>query len=334
MTSAARLDRRLSVAPMMDVTDRHCRYLLRLITRRTLLYTEMVTAAAVIHGNRARLLSFDPFEKPLALQLAGAEPEPLARAAEHGQAFGYDEINLNIGCPSERVQNARFGACLMAEPETVAACVAAIRAAIDLPVTVKCRIGIDGRERYEDLRAFIDRVAGAGCQSFIVHARIAVLAGLSPKQNREVPPLRYDDVRRLKAERPDLEIVLNGGIGTLDQARGLLDTFDGVMIGRAAYERPMMLAEADGAIFGEARATPDRHAIARAMIPYVAAELARGGQFYGIARHMLGLFNGLPGARGFRRYLAENGPRATAGADVLARAIDLVSEPSSARAAE
>ncbi|MBM3484182.1 MAG: tRNA dihydrouridine(20/20a) synthase DusA [Alphaproteobacteria bacterium] len=328
------LDRRLSVAPMMDVTDRHCRYLLRLITRRTLLYTEMVTAAAVIHGNRARLLGFDPFEKPLALQLAGAEPEALARAAAHGQDFGYDEINLNIGCPSERVQNARFGACLMAEPETVASCVAEIRKAIDLPVTVKCRIGIDGRERYEDLRAFVDRVAEAGCRSFIVHARIAVLAGLSPKQNREVPPLRYDDVRRLKAERPELEIVLNGGIGALDQARAHLDTFDGVMIGRAAYERPMMLAEADRQIFGVGGAPPDRHAIARAMIPYVEAELARGGQFYGIARHMLGLFNGLPGARAFRRYLAENGPRATAGAAVLARAIDLVPEPSSAQAAE
>lgn len=327
MTAPSRLDRRLSVAPMMDCTDRHCRYLLRLISRRTLLYTEMVTAAAVIHGDRSRLLGFDPFEKPLALQLAGAEPEALARAATHGQAFGYDEINLNIGCPSERVQNARFGACLMAEPETVAAGVAAMRRAVDLPVTVKCRIGIDGRDRYEDLLAFVDRVAAAGCRSFIVHARIAVLAGLSPKENREVPPLRYDDVRRLKAERPELEIVLNGGVVSLDAARAHLDTFDGVMIGRAAYQQPMMLAEADRLIFGESTPPADRRAVAEAMVAYAEESVARGVPLYAIARHMLSLFNGLPGARAFRRYIAENGPRREAGADVLARAVALVTEP-------
>jgi tRNA-dihydrouridine synthase A len=334
MTLPAPLDRRLAVAPMMDCTDRHARFLLRLITRRALLYTEMVTAAAVLHGNRERLIGFDARERPLALQLAGADPTELARAAAIGEQFGYDEINLNVGCPSERVQNARFGACLMAEPETVAACIEAMRQAVNVPVTVKCRIGIDGREDYADLRAFIDRVAAAGCAVFIVHARIAVLSGLSPKANREVPPLRHGDVLRLKAERPDLAIVLNGGVCGLAEAAALLGRVDGVMIGRAAYQQPMMLAEADRLIFRDRGVPLEPHEVARRMLPYVEAMAGRGVPFYGIARHMLGLFNGRSGARAYRRHLAEHGPRPGAGAAVLARAIAEVAEPAIGRAAE
>ena len=326
MTYAVSIDRRLSVAPMMDWTDRHARFFLRLVTRRTLLYTEMLTAIAVLRGDRGRLLGFDPAERPLALQLAGADPAELAEAASIGEAMGYDEINLNVGCPSERVQNARFGACLMAEPETVARCVDAMRAAVTLPVTVKCRIGIDGRDSYDDLKRFVDEVAAAGCMALIIHARSAILGGLSAKQNREIPPLRHDLVYRLKQEQPSLTIILNGGVKRLDVAHQALHALDGVMMGRAAYQDPACLLDADRMIFGEARPTPSRHQIARAMIPYFEEMAWRGVPFYAIARHMLGLFNGLPGARAFRRYLSENGTARDAGPQTLAQALALVPE--------
>ncbi|MDJ0969872.1 MAG: tRNA dihydrouridine(20/20a) synthase DusA, partial [Kiloniellales bacterium] len=235
---------------MMDWTDRHCRYLLRLISRRTLLYTEMVPTGAVLHGDRARFLGFDPAERPLALQLGGAEPEDLAACARLAEAEGYDEVNLNVGCPSDRVQHARFGACLMAEPALVARCIAAMQDAVGIPVTVKSRIGIDDQDDYVDLLRFVDSVASVGCRSFTVHARKAWLEGLSPKQNREIPPLNYERVYRLKAERPDLEIVINGGIRSLDEAEAHLARVDGVMIGRAAYQDPYLLAEADRRLFG------------------------------------------------------------------------------------
>jgi tRNA-dihydrouridine synthase A len=327
MSGHADIDHRLAVAPMMDWTDRHARFFLRLITRRTLLYTEMVTAAAILRGDRERLLGFDPRERPLALQLGGADPAQLAAAAALGQELGYDEINLNVGCPSERVRNGRFGACLMAEPATVAACVRSMRAAVEVPVTVKCRIGIDGREDYRDLRQFVTEVAAEGCRVFIVHARIAILSGVSPKANRSVPPLQHDVVYRLKADFPELSIVLNGGVLGLEAVPGVLDVLDGVMIGRAAYQQPYGLAEADRLVFGDPAPAPSRHAVARAMLPYVEAARAHGVPLHAIVRHMLGLFNGEPGARAFRRYLAENAPRPNAGAEVLRQAIALVPEP-------
>ncbi len=322
------MDRRLSVAPMMARTDRHGRYFLRLFTRRTLLYTEMVTAAAVLHGERERLLGFDPAEHPLALQLGGSEPEALARAAEIGQAFGYDEINLNVGCPSDRVRAGRFGAALMAEPALVARCVGAMAGAVDLPVTVKCRIGIEGRGAYGDLKSFVETVAAAGVRSFAVHARIAVLGGLTPAQNREVPPLRYEDVYRLKQDLPALEIVLNGGVTSLAAAEAHRAQVDGVMIGRAAYGDPAMLAAADGRIFGVfSHAPPDRRAAARAMLPYIGRQRAAGVPLHRIARHMLGLFAGTPGARAWRRTLTRDGARPGAGAEVVEAALALLPPP-------
>lgn len=321
------LDRRLSVAPMMACTDRHGRYFLRLVTARTLLYSEMVGAEAVLHGDRSRLLGFDEAERPLALQLGGSEPGVLARAAEIGQAFGYDEINLNVGCPSPRVRRGGFGAALMARPALVADCVAAMMRAVDLPVTVKCRIGIDGRGTYEDLKAFVGCVAQVGVRSFAVHARIAVLEGLSPAENREIPPLRHGDVHRLKADFPALEIVLNGGVTSLRAAESHFDRVDGVMIGRAAYSDPTMLLAADRLIFGDAsRPQPSRHDIARAMLPYIRRMTAGGAPLHTIVRHMHGLFAGLPGARAWRRHLAQRTHRPGAGAEVIEDALALVPE--------
>ena len=321
------LDRRLSVAPMMACTDRYGRYFLRLITARTLLYSEMVGAEAVLRGDRSRLLGFDEAERPLALQLGGAEPDTLARAAEIGQAFGYDEINLNVGCPSPRVRRGGFGAALMARPALVAACAAAMMRAVDLPVTVKCRIGIDGRGAYADLKAFVERVAQAGVRSFAVHARIAILKGLSPAENRKVPPLRYDAVYRLKEDFPALEIVLNGGVADLDAAERHLSAVDGVMIGRAAYGDPTMLLAADRRLFGDAsRPPPGRHDVARAMLPYIRRMTAGGAPLHSIARHMHGLFAGLPGARAWRRSLAQNASRPGAGPEVIEDALALVPE--------
>ncbi|KZD12319.1 tRNA dihydrouridine(20/20a) synthase DusA [Oceanibaculum pacificum] len=326
------LSRRLSVAPMMDWTDRHDRYFLRLISRRALLYTEMVTTGAVLQGDRARLLRFDPAEHPVACQLGGSEPDDLAASAEIVEAHGYDEVNLNCGCPSDRVQKGRFGACLMEEPHTVAAGVKAMIAATSLPVTVKSRIGVDAMEDYDDLKRFVETVADAGCRSFTIHARKAWLQGLSPKENRDIPPLRYELVYRLKQELPELEIVLNGGVLTLDQAAAHLAQTDGVMIGRAAYQEPYMLAEADSRLFGDAGPVPTRHDLLRGFIPYVERELAEGTPLNHMTRHILGLFNGLPGARAFRRHLSENAHRAGADASLILEAADKV-RPQAERAA-
>ena len=324
----AGLDRRLSVAPMMARTDRHCRYFLRQITARTLLYSEMIHAEAVLRGDRERLLGFDVAEHPVGLQLGGAEPDTLARAAEVGESFGYDEINLNIGCPSPRVQKGRFGAALMETPDVVADCARAMIGAVDVPVTVKCRIGIDGRGAYEDLKSFVESVAAAGVTSFAVHARIAVLDGLSPAENREIPPLRYDAVYRLKQEMPQLQVVINGGVASLDEAAAHLGRVDGAMIGRAAYADPAMLRDADGRLLGAPPGSQtSRHDIARAMLPYVRRACAEGVPLHRVTRHMLGLFAGQPGGRAWRRALGGAGHRPGAGAEVIEEALALVPEP-------
>jgi tRNA-dihydrouridine synthase A len=315
------LDRTFSIAPMMDWTDRHERYFLRLIARRALLYTEMIPTGAILRGDPARSLRFDPAEHPVALQLGGADPNDLARAAELGAAWGYDEINLNVGCPSDRVQSARFGACLMAEPDLVATCVRAMRGAVEVPVTVKTRIGIDARDDYGFLRDFVDAVAAAGCGTLIVHARKAWLSGLSPRQNREIPPLRYDVVYRIKADFPELEVIANGGIRTLDQARAQLAAVDGVMIGREAYQNPYVLADWERALFELAAPAPHRIEIALRLLPYVEREVAAGTPLHAMIRHILGLFNGLPGARAWRRRLSEAAHRPGAGPEVLLEAL-------------
>jgi tRNA-dihydrouridine synthase A len=314
---------RFCVAPMMEWTDRHCRYFLRLISKRTLLYTEMVTADAVLHGDRKRLLAFHPAEHPVALQIGGSEPAALAEAARIGGEFGYDEINLNVGCPSDRVQAGRFGACLMAEPELVGDLIAAMGAKSDVPVTVKCRIGIDDQDAEKSLDTFIDAVAEGGCDTFVLHARKAWLEGLSPKENRDVPPIDYDRVYRIKARRPDLTIIVNGGIGTLEEATSHLDHVDGVMLGRAAYQDPYILAEVDRRLFEDDDPQPTRLDVLDAFMPYAEAELARGVRLNQMTRHILGLFHGQPRARAFRRVLAENAHLEGAGLDVLKAARDV-----------
>jgi tRNA-dihydrouridine synthase A len=314
----------LAVAPMMDWTDRHCRALHRTLSRRARLYTEMVTTGALLHGDPARLLAFGPSEHPLALQIGGSEPADVAAAARIGEDFGYDEINLNVGCPSDRVQSGRFGACLMREPERVADCMAAMGQAVRVPVTVKCRIGVDEQDPEESLFRLVDLCAQAGVRVFAVHARKAWLEGLSPKQNRDVPPLDYGLVHRLKAERPDLTIILNGGLGSLDEALPHLEAgLDGVMLGRAAYHDPALLGQVDRRLFG-AQQDVSPEAAAAAYKPYVQAELARGTPFYAMARHMLGLFHGRPGARAWRRTLTVEGVKPGAGVDVLDRALEQV----------
>ena len=311
---------------MMAWTDRHERYFLRLIARDVRLYTEMITTGAILHGDTARFLRFDPAEHPVALQLGGADPGALARCAEIGQHHGYDEINLNVGCPSDRVQSARFGACLMAEPELVARCVAAMSAAVDIPVTVKTRIGIDHQDSYGFLARLVEAVAAAGCGVLILHARKALLAGLNPKQNREVPPLRYDVAHRLKQDYPTLTIVLNGGIRTPQQARDQLALVDGVMIGREAYQNPYCLAAWQGALLGCTDPVPTRDAVAENLLPYVERELAGGTPLSAITRHLMGLFNGLPGARAWRRHLSEAAHRPGAGIEVICDALSRVQE--------
>lgn len=301
----------LSIAPMMDRTDRHYRYFMRQITRRTLLYTEMLTTGAILRGDRDKLLQFSDRERPLALQLGGDDPQQLATCARIAEDWGYDEVNLNVGCPSDRVQSGHFGACLMAQPARVARCVEAMRRATALPVTVKHRIGIDGREGYEDLEHFVRVVARAGCDRFTVHARIAVLRGLSPKENRTVPPLRYADVYRLKARLPELRIEVNGGITTIAQAREHLARVDGVMVGRAAYDQPFLFATADAECFGDDTAVPTRRQVVEAMLPYIEAWLARGCPAWRILRHMLGLFAHQRAARVWKRCLSQQGPRST-----------------------
>jgi tRNA-dihydrouridine synthase A len=319
----APIDRRLSIAPMMDWTDRHERYFLRLIAARALLYTEMIPTGAILR-DAARFLRFDPAEHPVALQLGGCDPGDLARCAERGASWGYDEINLNVGCPSDRVQNARFGACLMAEPELVAACVRAMRAAVEVPVTVKTRIGIDERDDYDFLHRFVDAVAAAGCHTLILHARKAWLSGLSPKQNREIPSLRYEMVHRVKADFPELQVIVNGGIRTLDQALAQLAAVDGVMIGREAYQNPYVLAEWERALLGGTEPVPGRFEVARRLLPYIERELAQGTPLHAITRHILGLFNGLPGARAWRRHLSEAAHRPGAGPEVVLDAMAVI----------
>jgi tRNA-dihydrouridine synthase A len=308
---------------MMDWTDRHCRFFHRLLTGRARLYTEMVTAEAILHGDRQRLLAFNAEEHPVALQLGGSDPARLAEAATIGEGFGYDEINLNVGCPSDRVQEGRFGACLMAEPDLVARCVAAMRARVAVPVTVKCRIGIDDQDSEADLERFVSAVANAGCHMFIVHARKAWLEGLSPKENREVPPLDYGRVYRLKAAHPGLEIILNGGIGSLEEAATHLAHVDGVALGRAAYQNPHLLADVDARLFGDTRPAPTRREVLESVVPYVQRHLDHGGRLNNVTRHILGLYHGRPRARAFRRHLSERAPREGAGIEVLREAIGI-----------
>ncbi|BCJ90306.1 tRNA-dihydrouridine(20/20a) synthase [Terrihabitans soli] len=314
---------RFSVAPMMDWTDRHCRVFHRRLSRHALLYTEMVTTGAVLHGPRERLLGFSSEEQKVALQLGGSDPKDLAEAAKIGAEFGYAEINLNVGCPSDRVQDGRFGACLMREPELVGACVAAMKAAVDVPVTVKCRIGVDEQDTERALDALADHVTGSGVDGLIVHARKAWLQGLSPKENRDVPPLDYARVYRLKERFPHLPIAINGGIETLDEAKEHLRHVDGVMLGRAAYQNPGLVADVDAELFGAADRT-DARAAALSMAPYIAAHIEKGGKVSNVTRHMLGLFAGLPGARAYRRHLAVEAVKPGATEQVLIEALGLV----------
>jgi len=320
--------RRFSVAPMMDWTDRHCRVFHRLLTRRALLYTEMLTTGAVINGDRTRLLRFSPAEHPVALQLGGSEAHALAASARIGEEFGYDEINLNVGCPSDRVQDGRFGACLMVEPDRVGDCIAAMKAAVRVPVTVKCRIGVDDQDPEEALDTLTRAVVRAGVDAVIVHARKAWLQGLSPRENRDVPPLDYGRVYRLKAAFPGLFIVLNGGIGGIEQAQALIGKVDGVMLGRAAYQHPWRLLAVDPVFFGEAAPLASPRDAAEALIPYIEEELAHGTRLSAITRHVIGLFQGVPGARAFRRHLATAAVRPGADAQVLKDALALVPETS------
>jgi len=322
---------RLSVAPMMDWTDRHCRAFHRALTARALLYTEMVTAPAVIHGDRERLLGFDVVEHPVALQLGGSDPDQLAQAARIGAAMGYDEINLNVGCPSDRVQSGRFGACLMREPQLVADCMAAIREAVSVPVTVKCRIGVDDQDPAVSLFATVDASAAVGVTTFIVHARKAWLSGLSPKENRDVPPLDYGLVRRLKRERPHLTVCINGGVGSLEAAEAHLDEadgvrLDGVMLGRAAYHEPALLGQVDRRLFGADGGDINPFAAIDRYRPYLAARLGEGWGLHAMTRHMLGLMHGRPGARAFRRILTVEAIRPGAGLEVVDAAVAAVRE--------
>lgn len=300
--------RKLSIAPMLDWTDRHCRYFMRLMSRHALLYTEMVTTGAIIHG-KGDYLGFNQEEHPVALQLGGSDPSDMAHCALIAQERGYDEVNINVGCPSDRVQNGRFGACLMAEPETVASCFTAMQDKVSIPVTVKCRIGIDEMDDYEGLSRFIKIVSDAGCSIFVIHARKAWLQGLSPKQNREVPPLNYQRVYKLKEEFPHLSISINGGITSLEQTQAHLKQVDGVMIGREAYSNPAILLQADNQIFGDAYSVLSREKVIHQMIPYIQNHIDQGGRFWHVARHMLGLFQGQPGGKLWRRYLSQNAPQ-------------------------
>lgn len=330
------LDRTFSVAPMLDWTDRHCRYFLRLLSRHTLLYTEMVTTGAIIYG-KGDFLGFNQQEHPVALQLGGCDPADMAECAVRAEALGYDEVNINVGCPSDRVQNGRFGACLMAEPATVAACVKAMQEKVAIPVTVKCRIGIDDMDDYQGLQTFVQTVADAGCSSFIIHARKAWLQGLSPKQNREVPPLNYPRVYQLKQAFPHLNISVNGGIKSLDEAKAHLQHVDGVMVGREVYANPYILAEVDAGLYGDktlnetvltppASLPPTREEAVRAMIPYVNAHIEQGGKAWHVIRHMLGVYQGQPAGKVFRRFLSQNAIKGTARASVLEDALQAVAE--------
>jgi tRNA-dihydrouridine synthase A len=327
------LEHRFSIAPMMDWTDRHCRVFHRALTRRARLYTEMLTTGAVIHGDRARLLGFDESEHPVALQLGGSDPRALAKAARIGEDFGYDEINLNVGCPSDRVKDGRFGVCLMAEPKLVAAGVEAMKRTVAIPVTVKCRIGIDDQDPEAALDELARDVVAAGSDALIVHARKAWLSGLSPKENRDIPPLDYDRVYRLKATLPHVPVIINGGIASLDEARAHLAHVDGVMLGRAAYQEPWRLLSVDPDIFGRAAPHASMKEVLEAMLPYIERELGQGTRLHAITRHFVGAYHAVPGARAFRRHLAEHGVRPGAGVNVLRDAIALVEDRTAAIAA-
>jgi len=317
---------RFSIAPMMDWSDHNCRYFWRLLTKQALLYTEMVTTGALIHGDRKRFLHFNREEHPVALQLGGSDPKDLARCARWAQEWGYDEVNINCGCPSDRVQSGMFGACLMGKPNLVADCVKAMMDSCDIPVTVKHRIGIDHMESYEQLLAFIEPVAAAGCSVFIVHARKAWLQGLSPKENREIPPLNYPWVYQLKKDFPHLTIVVNGGIQTIEECHDHLEHVDGVMLGREAYQNPWMLAQVDEALFGMDSPLKSRDDVIAALLPFAEQHIAQGGQLNHVTRHILGLYHGVPGAKKFRRHLSENAYKKEAGISILAEAYALVSD--------
>ncbi len=317
------ISHKLSVAPMLDWTDRHCRYFYRVMSKHTVLYTEMVTTGAILFG-KGDYLSFNNEEHPVVLQLGGSDPKAMTECAKIAEQQGYDEININVGCPSDRVQNGRFGACLMAEPELVAQCVSSMQAAVNIPITVKSRIGIDDQDSYEFLHQFIETVSQAGCQHFIVHARKAWLSGLSPKQNREVPPLDYQRVYQVKRDFPDIEISINGGIKSFDEVAEHLTHIDGVMIGREIYQNPYMLAQADSLIWGDDKLVISREQVIEQMLDYIDQYLANGGRVWHVVRHMLGLCNGLPGARQFRRHLSENCAGTSADSSVLKHAFSLV----------
>ncbi|MDK2776500.1 MAG: tRNA dihydrouridine(20/20a) synthase DusA [Pseudomonadota bacterium] len=321
------IDRTFTTAPMMDWSDRHCRYFWRQLTRHAVLYTEMVTTGALIHGNRAGFLRYHEEEHPLALQLGGSDPQALAQCAAFAGEWGYDEVNLNVGCPSDRVQNNMIGACLMAHPQLVADCIKAMQDACDIDVTIKHRIGIDDQDSYEQLAAFVDTIADTGCRTFIIHARKAILQGLSPKENREIPPLIYDAVYRIKQDFPQLEVIINGGIKTHAECATHLQQVDGVMLGREVYQTPSVLAEVDPLYYGtEAPATADdKAALIRSLYPYIEEQLSQGATLHHITRHTLGLFNGQYGARLYRRHLSENAPRKGAGVEVLEQALGLLS---------
>lgn len=314
--------RSFCVAPMLDWTDTHCRYFYRLMTRHAMLYTEMVTTGAILRGNQLRHLQFDKAEHPLALQLGGSNPQDLALCTKIAEDYGYDEVNLNVGCPSDRVQNGRFGACLMAEPELVAECIVLMRQAASIPITVKSRIGIDDRDSYQELTHFIATIADSGCRTFIVHARKAWLSGLSPKQNRDVPPLRYDVVFQLKQDFPQLEIIINGGVTSLETAFNMLDSVDGVMLGREVYHNPYLLSDVDSRFFSNIYPVKSRQEVVLAMIPYIQQQLQQGERLNSITRHMLGLFHGVDGARAWRRYMSENANKSDADEQVLLRALE------------
>jgi tRNA-dihydrouridine synthase A len=326
MTAKNSINRTFSTAPMMDWSDKHCRYFWRTLSKEALFYTEMVTTGAIIHGDggAGRFLNFNEEEHPVALQLGGSKPEELAKCAKIAQEFGYDEVNLNVGCPSDRVQNNMIGACLMGHPELVADCIKSMQDACDIPVTIKHRIGIDDQDSYEELHHFVKTVADTGCETFIVHARKAILQGLSPKQNREVPPLKYEFVKQLKIDFPQLEILINGGLKTIDEMKTVLEYTDGVMIGREAYHSPSLLLNIDHEFYDYEKDTRDLKTVVRDMYPYIDKHLSQGGKLAYITRHMLGLFNGLPGSRQFRRHLSEQAYKPTATLQVIEDALEFM----------
>ena len=318
------LNRKFCIAPMLDWTDRHYRYFARLISKRTVLYSEMITTGALIHGDRDRYLEFNDQETPLAIQLGGSNPQDLALCAKMAEDLGYDEVNLNVGCPSDRVQNNMIGACLMGHPELVAECIASMQNAVSVPVTVKHRIGIDDNDSYEALHHFVNTIASTGCSTFIVHARKAILKGLSPKENRDIPPLKYDVAYQLKNDFPSLEIIVNGGIKTITESLDHINHLDGVMVGREAYQNPWILSDVDEKLYGEPANTLTRHDVLELMLPYIEEELSKGNYLGHITRHILGLFHSMPGGKRYRRHLSENAHKKGAGIDIVKDACALV----------